>query len=518
MNRTYFYLLSFLEGGAVMACELIGAKMLAPYFGTSLYVWAAALGLTLGGLMTGYFTGGLLSKRYPNRPSVLYWVLILAGLMLVLMPFTSEWVMSRAIDFSLQFGAVISLLVFMFPPLIFMGMVSPLIINLLNTRVKDAGNSAGNVYAISTLGGILVTFLMGFRIIPGFGINYPAIITGVALGVLPILSLLHRRQTLAMVPAGLFALAFVAMGWKMQDRGQGDFTIHYHSEGVLGQIKVLDMPFEDQGEHFTGRGLVVNNTLQTVMNLEDPDYDFWPYTRYIPLFAAAYPEGSKALLLGMGGGTLVDRLDDLQMDLEVVEIDERIRRVAVEYFGLDPSTEVIIDDARHFLRARKDPKYDIIIYDTFISESAPEHILTLEGLQDARSRMKPGGTLLINFYGYLEGNRGEVVRSVYKTLQKAGYQVQLFTTPGPESDRNILFVATEGPVIDWHQRVKAWPEGIDSLSFEQYFLPADQIDTSHAVVLTDRRPQLELYARASADWRKLYNQFYTRKFSRFKKY
>ena len=167
-DKRYLFILSFLEGGAVMACELIGAKLLAPFFGTSLYVWAAALALTLGGLTLGYFIGGKLSKKYAGSKSLLYWVLIAAGLLLVLMPFTSELIMNRTINFSLEAGAISSLSIFMLPPLMFMGMVSPIIINLLTQEITSAGNNAGNVYAISTLGGILMTFLMGFYIIPNF--------------------------------------------------------------------------------------------------------------------------------------------------------------------------------------------------------------------------------------------------------------------------------------------------------------------------------------------------------------
>ena len=188
-DSRYLLFLSFLEGGSVMACELIGAKLLAPYFGTSLYVWAAALALTLGGLTSGYYLGGVLSKKYPYDYSLLFKVLIGAGVLLMLMPLSSGWVMELTIDLSLEMGAILSLLIFMFPPLVFMGMTSPIIINLLTQEATSAGNSAGKVYAISTLGGISMTFLMGFYIIPQFGLTAPAIITGMILAVFPIVSI-----------------------------------------------------------------------------------------------------------------------------------------------------------------------------------------------------------------------------------------------------------------------------------------------------------------------------------------
>ncbi|MBK7410336.1 MAG: fused MFS/spermidine synthase [Saprospirales bacterium] len=513
MNRKYLFLLSFLEGSAVMACELIGAKMLAPYFGTSLYVWAAALGLTLGGLMTGYFTGGLLSKKYQNQPALLYWIMIAAGFFTALMPYTSEWIMQTTLAWTLQWGAVFSLLIFMFPPLVFMGMVSPVIINLLNTEIKDAGNSAGTVYAISTFGGILTTFLFGFYIIPQIGINYPAVITGVLLSLLPIFSLMRLKIYVAAGALLPLLAGLLGMQWKIDAGGQEAAQTLYHSEGILGQVKVADLPLLAGERTIPARALIVNNTLQTVMSLEDPAYDFWQYTKYIPLFTMGYPEGSKVLLLGMGGGTLVSRIHERGMKLDVVEIDGRMKEVAVNYFGLPPDQEVFIDDARHFLKTAKG-KYPVIIYDTFISESAPEHILTMEGLNDARQRLTDDGVLLINFYGYLEGNRGAITRCVYKTLQAAGFYVDLFTTPGSEQERNLLLIGS--------LEEKNWADlpvgGVLPGDPADYFIPANFVDTTTAKVLTDKAPQLEMYARASADWRKLYNQSYTLFFSKYKKY
>ena len=67
----------------------------------------------------------------------------------------------------------------------------------------------------------------------------------------------------------------------------------------------------------------------------------------------------------------------------VVEIDRRIWDLSIEYFNMDPATNVIIDDARHYIKV-SDKTYDIIVFDTFLSESVPEHLLTREGFADAQ--------------------------------------------------------------------------------------------------------------------------------------
>lgn len=513
-GKKYLLLLSFLEGSAVMACELIGAKLLAPFFGTSLYVWAAALGLTLLGLAGGYFIGGRLSRRYAGSYNLLYWVLIIAGLLLVLMPFSSSLVMNQTIGLSLELGAVSSLLFFMFPPLVFMGMVSPIIINLLTDEAQAAGNSAGNVYAISTVGGILLTFLMGFYVIPNYGLAMPAVAAGILLAILPTISLIRAKSRGGIaVPVLLIALA--ALSLKPVERYTEDYKVLYRSEGILGQIKVVDHPsYEITPDARVGRGLVVNNTLQTYVGVDDEmEYSIWNWAHYFPTAASIYPEGSKVLLLGLGGGTIVKQLGRLGFEVDVVEIDKRVRDVSVEFFNMDPATNVVIDDARHFVKTTG-KQYDIVIFDTFLSEAVPEHLITLEGFEDVKRILRPQGMVMINFYGFLSGVKGKAARSVYKTLQESGLITEILATPGAESSRNLIFLAAfeEKDFSRAHFDDHHFQE-IEDLY--QHFVSVRRINLQDAVVLTDARPQLaKLYAPAAREWKKSYNDYYRRHFVR----
>jgi spermidine synthase len=491
-RASYLYLLSFLEGGAVMACELIGAKMLAPFFGTSLYVWAAALGLTLGGLMSGYFLGGILSQRSGKNANLLYIILLLAGLFLFLMPFNSPWIMRATLQMSVQWGAVLSLLVFMFPPLVFMGMVSPVIINLLTMDAAAAGNRAGNVYAISTLGGILITFLFGFYVIPEFGISRPAMVAGITLAALPAVSLLRRRK----YSGAILLLALLTLMIMRTPGSRGEAQVLYHSEGVLGQVKVIEMPLPVYGGERPFRVLVVNNTMQTILDKDDPHYDFWPYTGYIPRLAAELAPGRKAFLLGMGGGTLVNRLAERGFVVEAVEIDARIGAVAARFFDLDPGQTVRIDDARRFLKTTRE-RYDLAVYDLLRGESAPEHLFTRQAFEETAALLAQDGVLLINFYGYVDGELGRLARSVLKTLQAAGFDIDLYATPGEPDARNLIVAATPGSATR------------QAYSFTPLELPA----LDDALVLSDEQPRLALFAGAAMQWRELYNRYLTRQLS-----
>lgn len=176
-----------------MAVELAGAKMIAPFYGNSLYVWASVLATTLGGLAAGYYIGGKLSERPVTRVT-LNKIVAASAIIVALMPLIGPIIMEFTLSLSLKPGIIFSSLLLLTPPLICFGMVSPVIINLLSTDNRLAGRASGTIYAISTLGGILFTFLMGFYMIPFLGIRFSLFFTAIALAVFPILFLITVKR------------------------------------------------------------------------------------------------------------------------------------------------------------------------------------------------------------------------------------------------------------------------------------------------------------------------------------
>lgn len=189
----YLISISIIEGGAVMAVELLGAKLIAPSYGASLYVWATTLAVTMGGLTTGYLLGGVISEKYPNK-NVLHYIVLASAIFVSIMPMTSSIIMDATLGMNLKIGIVISSLCFVFPPLVFFGMVSPLIIRLISREVSEVGNSVGTIYSISTLGGIATTFLFGFYFIPTMGLTFSTYLTAFALFVFPIYYFIRFRS------------------------------------------------------------------------------------------------------------------------------------------------------------------------------------------------------------------------------------------------------------------------------------------------------------------------------------
>lgn len=488
-----------------MACELLGARLTGPYFGSSIYVWASVLGVTLTALMCGYYTGGWLSGRSRDS-SLLFLILSAAGVLLAIMPITSQCIMRATLNLSVQAGATLSLLVFMFPPLLFMGMSSPVVIHLLNRSVDTSGKTAGSVYAISTLGGIFSTFAMGFWLMPEFGLRLPALGFGAALVAPSTFMLLRARRIAPAVTAlGVFIFAVISILSKPRTDSENVHILEI-SEGIMGQLKVVD---RQAGDH-TSRLLLVNNVAQTAMNPADPDTS---QSSYIFAYAAAlssFPAGGKALVLGLGGGALVRHLDRFGFETDIVEIDPRIRDAAVKYFGLDAGRPVVIDDARHFLSVT-DQTYDIIALDLFLSESPPADALSLEGLLLARTRLNPHGVLAINFPGEPDGPDGRLTRSFLRTLREAGFQVKALRTP--EGGNLLVLASPEGRDFSDVDYAESGPPSRRLRNLERHFIDLDAIDFSDAVVLNDAHSRFEtLHARVAVEWRRLTRGLVQREF------
>ena len=490
----YLLLLSFIEGASVMGTELIGAKMLAPFFGSSLYVWSSVMAITLGGLACGYFFGGRLSAKKDNELT-LYRVLLVASLFTVLMPYTSEIALSLFGLRSLLPAVIASSLLLLFPPVFLMGAVSPLIIENISKAGENSGKAAGTVYAISTVGGILSTFLFGFYVIPNFGLTIPAIVTGLILGIFPIISLLKKKDNRSIIVFSItIVLCIVQIYSHNQSKFQEGVKILYKSEGLLGQILVMDFAndyyFDDStlvGQN--SRWLYVNQISQTKDNpyarIDKGEERYFTYIYSFTELLKSSKEKKDVLLLGLGGGSMAKNLTANGFNVDVCELDKRMEYVARNYFDLPKDINVTIDDARHYVKTHS-KKYDAIIFDTFKGEETPNHIITEESLKEVVRILNPNGFLLINSFNFIEGERGLGMRSIYKTLTNAGFNTSIWPTDKNVNDRNLLFVSS-----------------FSELTENSEYLNLKKIDFSDAQLLTDEYPAFEvLNGDAALEWRR----------------
>ena len=494
--------LAFLEGSTVMALELLTAKMIAPLYGASLYVWSSIIGVTLAALAVGYFTGGKVSEKFSGVSSTLkliFAVAIILGLLSVIAP----GIVSAMSDYSIRTASLLSALALLGVPMILLGMVPPLIIASLTNLVEDSGKIAGLVYAVSTIGGICATLLLGFFILPAYGLKAPLLIIGVVLMVFAFAGLIRQKKLIIPI-IGIVVMVFIAQAHFKKPQGMKVIKIVEQLESMYGQINIID------NLHKQERILVINNITQTLVNLNELDVSQMGYVHNLAIFASmglrTGSDESRALLCGLGGGSIMTELTKMGFNGDAVEIDRRMPELGVEYFEFDKNkVNIFIDDARHFLR-KSTEQYDLIVIDLLTSEVQPSHVFTVENFNHLKQLLTENGILIINFQGYMYGEEGKASRSILKTLLSEDYKVNVFFNP--EEIREIvtdIFFISSIQEIDFSQLDFAKINDCcrrAQFTLDHLYKP-QAFDLSDAVLLTDDNgPILDLYSRkANEDWR-----------------
>jgi spermidine synthase len=465
-----FLPLIFIEGATVMAVELCGAKLMAPVFGSSLYVWASILAITLCALAGGYFFGGILSRK-TNTHVHLFRVLLLASVFTAFMPFGGVYLLPFISFLWFQPAVVLGAFLLIFLPVFFLGCTSPLFIRIHAHSAEEAGLVSGKVYALSTLGGILSTFLCGFVLIPAFGLKATLLTFSVLLLLITVLTLSQSNVKWFGIFAFIFGISLFT--------GKSLKNTLYSEYGIMGHVEVIEVS-DEQGSK---RRLLVNNTVQTEMDLHTKQSVSGYLNILDSLIETAPFQQSKALLLGLGGGLVANLLLDKHYAVTGVEFDKRIVRAAREFFFLNPKTEVEVADARFYLNNCTD-RYDVIILDLFKAEEQPGYVISYESLTQLKKNLNPGARVIVNWHGYTSLPMGEGTQIMVRTFAAAGYSSASAATSNSEDYSNRVFVFTN----------------------ESDVVPFADVT---GLVNTDDRPMLELAnARANLMWRKHYLRYW----------
>lgn len=166
----YLLLTAFIGGAVVMIIEILGTRIIGPFFGVSLFVWTSLITVTLLALAAGYFAGGALADKKPH-PVFLYSLILLAGLSLLLIPLLKNWVLKNVTAWGVRWGSLVGAFILFFLPLFFLGMIAPYLVKLYTREADKIGRTAGRLYAVSTVGSVMGTLVTGFYLIPHFSLN-----------------------------------------------------------------------------------------------------------------------------------------------------------------------------------------------------------------------------------------------------------------------------------------------------------------------------------------------------------
>lgn len=477
----------FVSGAVVMVLEVLGTRLIAPVYGTSLHVWSAIIAVTLLSLSVGYWVGGRVADRWP-RAAVYFLLFEAAALLIVLLPLVREPVLSLTKPLGLRGGALVSAILFLGLPLTLLGMISPYAVRLAAHLITDLGRIAGRLYALSTAGSLVGTLLAGFYLIPSFRLS------NIFLGVALVLCAPAAAYQLAAARRQLVAAALVVLvvgAVATRPRATAAGVLHV-GETQFGQLKVFD-----QGG---ARSLLVNGTIQT-QTLSGSNVALSAYTLLMAELAwRARPDGHHALLIGLGGGVLPPLLASFGVVTRSVEVDPEVLEVAREYFAFDPHRyPVTIADGRQFLASTPD-RYDYILLDAFAGEAVPVHLLTAQMVDLIAQRLAPGGILVVNFLGFREGAAARPLRSVVRTIATRLPHVVVYPSfPAGDYGNNIVLAAREPIRLHGGPRpFVVMPWLLDEVRIQR---PLDL--SGPAIVLDDDYNPLDLWAvDASEKWRR----------------
>lgn len=493
------YGISFIEGGVVMVTEIAGAKLLTPYFGATLYSWAATLSITLLALMLGYYSGGYVTTK-PKYTSIdkIIWVFFLSGLTVLLMPFLSRLVMQKTISFSFFSGLIISELLFLFIPIFLMGMISPMIIFQVTKKVDQSGRSAGNIYAISTCGGILFTLVFGFLIIPYYGITLPVKVLGLSVVLLAVVLLIKekarvKRMTLA--AAVIISLLAFSQNKPVGFSPRSNMKLVDYSEGLLGELKVVDeLTYSPDGSEVHVRKLRTNNVQQNFVFVDKPEQSLMYYVNFSKQLIQFLPEKENALLIGLGAGSLYSVLNDQKINVVSVEIDKRIYDMGVKYFGMREHKNNFIIDGRYYINVTN-KKYDLIVLDVIVGENVPAQLVTLESFKRCYDILNKNGTLLIEHGGVNSFQDNSFIPSVVKTLTASGFHVTIFNPTASKNQGDIMFLATKAKFELKNKNITN-DVLIEGGPLANYILPLSTFDNRSPKIFTDDRNDIDLMLRS----------------------
>ncbi|MCE3295399.1 MAG: hypothetical protein K0R65_1113 [Crocinitomicaceae bacterium] len=503
ISATALYSLAFLEGALVIFAEMLGAKLLASYFGNSLVVWTSVISITIAALTLGYYLGGKLSVK-ENKIKILATIFSLAALFLAIMPSWSMFLFEKCQSMSVIKGSVVSVIFLVAPAVLCLGISSPIIIQLLTEQNKEAGKSSGQAYAISTLAGILATLLIGFYLLPNFGISIPVFCAALALaGISFFVRYTHLNA--------LITLVVIIVGFQLFQEGEEEkfFKNIRHSEGLMGQIRVVDQSYI--GTETVYRLLVINGIPQTIIFKIPQAVSFWQYVHRISM-TASLKKGKKALLLGMGGGSIANELQKLDYKLDIVDIDERMYGFSQEYFYFKPkaTTSFTCDDARHHIKTSS-KKYDLLVFDVCSGEVQPSNLFTLEGIDDMGKNLADDGLILIQYQEALGLNEVSGSQSIINTFLERGYKVYKNVEAG---DIASIVIAVSRKEVDFSKLKKEdLTPNTKIQPFADPFLEkpfeACKKNLKTGIILTDDKPNLELLnAKTIELWRTKMNENY----------
>lgn len=421
----YLMFTAMISGALIMVVEVLGSRVIGPFFGVSLFVWTSLIAVTLIALSLGYAIGGHIADKR-GTAEYLFSIILLAGVAVLLIPFLKSDILKFCVPLGLRWGAFVSTALLFGPSLFLLGCVSPYLVKIAARELKSIGRTVGGFYALSTVGSVIGTVLTGFFLIAYLGVDsifylVGALLVFLALGYFVFFRRIRWAVSLAALPLIIFLAESDALPSKMMKNGTRVTLIANH-DSYYGNLKVVEYSY---GNRRT-RELIIDGLIQGGIDV-NTGMSIYPYTYFLTLLPyAMHPEIERALVIGMGAGVVPRWFEQHGISTDVVDIDPTVFEFARRYFDVKVSGREFSQDARYFAQSSRD-KYDLVVLDVFTGDTTPAHLLSLESLRLMGGRLTDQGVLAINLVGNLYTDN-YMTASIVKTLREVFEQVDVYQT------------------------------------------------------------------------------------------
>jgi spermidine synthase len=485
MINRYVYFAVIVSGASVLAIELLGTRVIAPFYGVSLFTWSALISVTLAALSVGYALGGRWADRGPKL-SRFCTIIGLAGLWIIIVPWLRTPVLAATEPLGLRAAVLIAATVLFFPPLALLGMVSPYAIRLVASSLEVVGRTAGNLYAVSTVASVAAALATGFFLIPNVGLYHLILAIGVALLATALAGLVGERKLKTAIVPALAIAAAGTLGWRATpaqtaDPENGLVAIE---QSAYAEIRVVD--FDDV------RYMIIDGGTHTIVDRATGESVF-PYVNVLDIAKGFFEQPGEMLLVGLGGGSVVKHYVRDGWRVDAVEIDPLVTQMAHEHFMLRADEAQVYEmDGRQYLIST-DKAYDLIIMDAFGSSAIPFHLVTEEAFALIRSRLTPDGVCAMNVESV--GWHDLLVLALAATAHTQFEHVLALPIAEPPNQIGnlVLMISNEELELAEDPPVPGYrfsPEYDRAHAWDNRFVP----ETKDAVVLTDELNPVDVWA------------------------
>ena len=473
-------LIVFISGFSVMVLELAGARVIAPFLGSTYIVWTSIIGIIMAALSIGYYIGGKLSDKKTSS-IILSMIFFTTGVFIIILSFFQfdflKYILKLQLNIYIM-SIIVGTSLFGIPSIL-LGTITPYTINFALTKRKisseERGKEIGKFYAFSTIGSILGTFLCGFYLILFFGIKSIFLFLGLLL-LISSLSILisyiiqeNKKLNFRLFIYCIIQIVLIlSVFFSIYDIKKSNIppipnTIESF-DSPYGYIGIIDIETKADQE-YNNKKIKKIRFLTNYANIERGTHSAIYITdkgeiiqafKYIDFFHKIYEmkdNKQSILLLGIGGNGLLnnifnskDKREYYNSSFDLIEIDPFMIKIAKKYFFFKESNnlKIYIKDARLYInelvQKRKRNKYDIIFHDIYNSDViVPFETITIEALEEMKYLLKDDGILVINIVASIES---KYFKQICKQLYTVFPYVKIYPTytKDKEPTQNIIFV------------------------------------------------------------------------------